>query len=165
MHNGFRHLRCTVRWLTPVTARHSRTAQRSLADQIMQENGADWTLWSRSHSRGAIAVASGNPPLTRLGVDIEYTDPKRPWRDIAGAYLPDFRRESNADAPMACCLWTFGEAYFKAFGTVPPADILTGVMRTAAPDDEPVRFGARRFWYSEALPDDFWLTLVWEEEI
>jgi phosphopantetheinyl transferase len=165
MHNGFRHLRYAVQWIEPVAARHPKPAQRAVAAEITRKIGPDWRLWSRSHSRGTVAVAAGNSPLTRLGVDVEYVDPKRPWRDIAAAYLPDFGSESLADASTLCRLWTFGEAHLKAFGSVPTADILTNVMRTAAPDDEPIRFGARRYWYSEALPDDFWLTLVWEEEI
>jgi phosphopantetheinyl transferase len=163
MHTGFRHLRYMVQWIEPPAARHSRADQRTVADQMIRKIGPDWRLWSRSHSRGTIAVAAGNAPLSRLGVDVEYTDPRRPWRDIATAYVPNLGQE--LDPSTACRAWTFGEAYFKAFGANPAADILTNVIRAPTPDDEPVAFGARRYWYSECLPDDFWLTLVWEEEI
>jgi phosphopantetheinyl transferase len=164
MHNGFRHLRYAVQWIEPITARHSKASQRAVADQMTRKIGPDWRLWSRSHSRGTVAVAAGNSPLTRLGIDVEYADPKRPWGDIAEAYLPGFSPVENLTPSRACRLWTFGEAHLKAFGSVPAPDILTNVMRASISDDEPVRFGPGRYWYSESLPDDFWLTLVWEEE-
>ena len=165
MHNGFRHLRYTVQWMQPITARHAKAAQRALAGQMTEKLGPDWRLWSRSHSRGTVAVAAGNPPLTRLGVDVEYADPRRAWREIAAAYMPEFRGDPGIDASTLCRLWTFGEAHLKAFGSVPDPDVLDRMMQTRPPEDEPVAFANRRYWYSEALPDSFWLTLVWEEEI
>jgi phosphopantetheinyl transferase len=165
MHNGFRHLRYMVQWIEPTTVRHPKASQRAVADQITRKAGPDWRLWSRSHSRGTIAVAAGNPPLTRLGIDVEYADPRRPWRDIAAAYLPDLGPDEDLDPQAVCRAWTFGEAHFKAFGSPPAPAILTNVIRAPEPGDEPVAFGARRYWYSERLPEDFWLTLVWEEEI
>ena len=165
MHSGFRHLRYTVQWIEPVTARHSRAAQRALADKMTAKMGPDWRLWSRSHSRGTVAIAAGNSPLTQLGVDVEYADPRRPWREIAAAYLPEFHSRLGVDISALCRLWTFGEAYLKAFGSVPEPDLLRRVLHAPLPEDEPVAFADRRYWYSEILPDDFWLTLVWEEEI
>jgi phosphopantetheinyl transferase len=165
MHNGFRHLRYAVQWIEPVVARHPKATQRAAADEIARKIGADWRLWSRSHSRGTVVAAAGNPPLTRLGVDVEYADPRRPWRNIAAIYLPEYRSESQIDVSTLCRLWTFGEAHFKAFGSVPDAELLRRIMQAPPPEDEPVMFGPRRYWYSEPLPDNFWLTLVWEEEI
>ena len=165
MHSGFRHLRYTVQWLHPVTARHPRAAQRAMADDLARKSGSDWGLWSRSHSRGTIAVAVGNPPLTRLGVDVEYADPNRPWREIAAAYLPEVHATLGADASTLCRLWTFGEAHLKAFGSTAQPEVLLRTIETLPSEDEPIAFAPRCYWYSEALPDDFWLTLVWEEEI
>ena len=167
MHQPFRHLRYMVRWLEPVSARHPRATQRALADHLRQrlEADGDWRLHSRSHSRGTVAVAGGNPPLTRLGVDVEYADPRRPWRDIASLWLPAFADTRGLGPPEFCRGWTFGEAHLKAFGAVPAPETLIAALRAPHSDDEPVRFGARRYWYSEPLPGDFWLTLVWEEEI
>jgi phosphopantetheinyl transferase len=165
MHNGFRHLRYAVQWMQPIAARHAKAAQRALADQMTDKIGPDWRLWSRSHSRGTVAVAAGNPPLTRLGVDVEYADPRRPWREIAATYLPEFQSEPGIDPSTLCRLWTFGEAHLKAFGSAPDADVLRSVMQSPPPEDEPVAFASRCYWYSEPLPDGFWLTLAWEEEI
>ncbi|MBI1359101.1 MAG: hypothetical protein GC155_02330 [Alphaproteobacteria bacterium] len=165
MHQEFRQLRYVVRWLTPPVARHPRAAQRALAADMRASLGAGWGLLSHSHSRGAVAVAAGNPPLTRLGVDLEYIDPKRPWRDIAAIYVPNGATAGEADASAVCRAWTFGEAYFKAFGAAPGPDILSRVFEAPPQDDEPACFASRRYWYSERLPDDFWLSLVWEEEI
>lgn len=154
-----------VHWVEPLTARHPRTVQRAAADALAGKAGPGWALRSRSHSRGTVAVAMGNAPLTRLGVDVEYADPRRPWRDIGAAWLPEVRDDPAIDAATVCRLWTFGEAYFKAFGSAPAPGLLRSVRRAPAPDDEPVAFAARRYWYSEALPESFWLTLVWEEEV
>ncbi len=121
MHQEFRHLRYTVRWMTPVAARHARSAQRTVAADMRANLGAGWQLTSHSHSRGTVAVAAGNPPLMRLGVDVEYIDPKRPWGEIAAVYLPDHAQAGEADPAALCRAWTFGEAWFKAFGSLPDA--------------------------------------------
>ncbi len=41
--------------------------------------------------------------------------------------------------------------------------MLLRVLEAPMQDDEPIALTARRYWYSEPLRDDFWLSLVWEE--
>jgi hypothetical protein len=163
MHAGFRHLRYGLKRLEPADRRHSRPAQRAAAMELEAALGPDWTLRSRSHSRGMVACAAGNPPLTRLGIDIELANPARPWREIAAIYLPD-AEAAALDTAAFCRLWTFGEAHFKAFGAVPSAELLTRCARLPPPDDEPIALSARRWWWSEPV-DTFWLSLVWEEAL
>ena len=151
MHGEFRHLRYAVRWLDPAARRHPKSAQRLTASAIHAALGPDWRLASHSHSRGTVAVCVANPPITCLGVDVEYADPARPWREIAALYLPS-AQTADLDASAFCRLWTFGEAHFKAFGQVPPAGLLLDYARAPLCTDEPVAFGSRRHWYTEALP-------------
>jgi phosphopantetheinyl transferase len=168
VHDGFRHLRFGVNWLEPRTARHAKASQRAHVAQLKQKLGSGWRLASHSHSRGTVAAAVANAPITRLGFDVEYADPARPWREIAAVYLP-VAADVDLGSSGFCRLWTFGEAYFKAFGEPPDGQLLLRVARIPdiAPDenDEPTAFAARRYFYSERLCDDFWLTLVWEEAI
>jgi hypothetical protein len=164
MHGEFRQLRYGLKRLEPATARHARVAQRAAADQLAAKMGTGWQLMSRSHSRGLAAVAVANAPLVRLGIDIEYADPTRPWRDIAEVYLPGAAAARLGPADV-CRLWTFGEAYFKAFGENPDADQLLKIARTPLDDDEPFAFRSRRWWWSEDAGDGFVLSLVWEEAL
>jgi hypothetical protein len=105
-----------------------------------------------------------NPPLARLGIDVEYADPGRPWRDIAAFYLPG-AVAAGFGPGEACRLWTFGEAHFKAFGQAPSADLLVRIAGTSLADDEPVSFQSRRWWWSEEVGEGFVLSLVWEEAL
>lgn len=164
MHSEFRHLRFGLKRLDPVGARHSRMAQRAAAGELEDKLGADWRLGSRSHARGVIAVAVANPPVARLGIDVELADPRRPWREIASVYLAE-AETAGLGTEDFCRLWTFGEAYFKAFGEVPSAGLLVKVARAPLPDDEPFGFASRRWWWSEAVGDGFMLSLVWEEAL
>ncbi len=162
VHDWFRHLRYHVRWLEPATHRHSRGSQRQAVDAMEAQLDGQWALKSRSHSRGTIAVAAANHPITRIGIDVEYADPARPWREIAAIFMPATAHTSS-DTGQLCRVWTFGEAYRKAFGEVPSPDLLQRIAAMPPPDDEPIAISARRFWYSEPLRDGFWLSLVWEE--
>ena len=143
MHGAFRQLRYGLKRLEPATFRHARAAQRVATDEIAAKLGSGWSLTSRSHSRGLVAVAVGNPPLLRLGIDIEYADPGRPWRDITALYMPG--AAPGGLGPMeGCRLWTFGEAYFKAFAQTPAADLLLRAARAPVHEDEPIAFQSRR---------------------
>jgi hypothetical protein len=164
MHGEFRQLRYGLKRLAPVTARHPRADQRNAASELGAKLGTGWALTSRSHSRGLAAVAVGNAPLLRLGIDVEYAGPERPWRDIAEAYLP--KDTAAALGPVeACRLWTFGEAHFKAFSAIPSADLLMRIAQAPLDDDEPLAFQSRRWWWSEDAGDGFVLSLVWEEAL
>lgn len=164
MQDWFRHLRYGVRWIEPVSRRHSLAEQRREAAELGEKLGSGWALTSRSHSRGTIAVAVGNPPIVRLGIDVEFADPRRPWGDILGRFMdPELARTLDPDT--CCRLWTFGEAHFKAFGSNPDAALLARVAAADPSPDEPTYVSARRCWFSERLRGDFWLTLVWEEAL
>jgi hypothetical protein len=164
MHDWFRHLRYHVRWLEPATLRHSGALQRQTATAMEAALDGSWALTSRSHSRGTIAVAAANSPITRLGVDVEYADPARPWRDIVAVFM-SATAHIPEDASSLCRVWTFGEAYRKAFDEIPAPELLARIAATPPPDDEPIAISARRYWYSEPLRDNFWLSLVWEEAL
>lgn len=162
MHGEFRQLRYGLKRLEPVTGRHPRTFQRAAAVALEHTLGTGWRLASRSHSRGLTAVAVANAPLVRLGIDVEYADPGRPWREIAEFYLPG-AETAHLGPTEACRLWTFGEAYFKAFGLAPSADLLLQIAQAPLDEDEPFTFRSRHWWWSEDAGDGFVLSLVWEE--
>lgn len=153
-----RDIHVDIRRLAPVTARHRREHQRSVAREIRQ--AAAESILSHSHSRGIIAVASASPPVAKLGVDVEYIDSSRPWREIAAIYMPAAAGTSLDDSDF-CQLWTFGEAHFKAFGETPSPGLLVQIARLPMSGDA-VEFQPRRHWRSEKLEEGFWLSVVWE---
>lgn len=140
-------------------ARHKREDQRRIAWEIRQAAPAGSVL-SHTHSRGVIAVASAAAPVMKLGVDAEYIDPARPWREIAAVFMPA-AAGAALDAGDFCRLWTFGEAHFKAFGETPSPDLLVDVARLGDSDDTR-EFHPHRFWRNERLAEGFWLSVVWE---
>ncbi|MDP3735780.1 MAG: hypothetical protein Q8R02_00230 [Hyphomonadaceae bacterium] len=148
--------------LAPVTTRHRREDQRRVAREIRQAAPAG-SILSHSHSRGIIAVASASLPVVKLGIDVEFIDPARPWREIAAVFMPAAAGTSLGDSDF-CRLWTFGEAHFKAFGETPSPDMLVEVARLPI-DDEAREFQPRRFWRSEKLAEGFWLSVVWERGV
>ncbi|MDB5470433.1 MAG: hypothetical protein JWR84_1993 [Caulobacter sp.] len=114
-------------------------------------------LFSRSHGRGLIAAAVAAPPVTRLGIDVEWIDPRRRMAEIAQHYL---------GAPEAITPeqffrgWTFGEAWFKAFGHDPDPDLIRIAGGNTSADPIPV--GAA--WLLQTLPEPgFVLSLVWAD--
>lgn len=135
--------------------RPSRALESAAARALQAELDPAASLFSRSHGRGLIAAAVAAPPVTRLGIDIEWIDPRRRMAQIAEHYL---------GAPEAVTPeqffrgWTFGEAWFKAFGHDPPPDLIriAGGNLSA----EPVRVGEA--WLLQTLPEPgFVLSLVW----
>ncbi|HYE47256.1 MAG TPA: hypothetical protein VEA44_15945 [Caulobacter sp.] len=112
-------------------------------------------LFSRSHGRGLVAAAVAHPPVARLGVDIEWVDPRRRMADIAEHYLGE---TVDLTPEQFFRGWTFGEAWFKAFGADPAPDLIriAGANRSEAP----VAVGDA--WLLQALPQPgFVLSLVW----
>jgi hypothetical protein len=81
---------------------------------------------SRSHSRGAIAIATGTLEGLFLGIDIEFMA-DRPFDAIMSVYLGP-APASVTPADFYRC-WTFGEAYFKAFQRRPSRSAIMQVLR------------------------------------
>ena len=131
-------------------------ALESAATRTLQaELDPDATLFSRSHGRGLIAAAVAGPPITRLGIDVEWIDPRRRMAAITEHYLGSAEAVSPEQFYRG---WTFGEAWFKAFGQDPePALIRIAGGNVSA---EPVAVGEA--WLLQSLPEPgFVMSLVW----
>lgn len=107
---------------------------------------------SKSHSRDLVAVAVAS--TGRVGVDVEFRTPKRAITRIA----------EHLDAPVAEAaagyrVFTFWEAYFKAFGAWPEKALLRAVA--ASPD--PVQRHAGVGLLHQIVEQDFAFTLVWDQ--
>ena len=135
--------------------RPPKALESAAARALQAELDPAATVFSRSHGRGLIAAAVAGPPVTRLGIDVEWIDPRRRMAQIAEHYLG----AAEAVTPEQFFRgWTFGEAWFKAFGRDPePALIRIAGGNTSA---EPVAVGDA--WLLQALPEPgFVLSLVW----
>jgi hypothetical protein len=131
-------------------------AARALQAEL--ESGEPAPLASRSHGRGLVAAAIARPPVTCLGVDVEWIDPRRRMDDIAGHYLGE--TVSGVDAETFFRGWTFGEAWFKAFGRDPSPDLIraAGTNRSAEP------LFLTGAWLVQSLPEPgFVMSLVWRD--
>lgn len=130
----------------------SEAANRLLAD-LRREGGQPDGASSKAHARTAIAVAV--TPTGRIGIDIEYRAPDRPIRDIARLLM----NETPADDAAAYRVFTFHEAWFKAFGEMAGAERLRAV---AGLDARLHRMADGVNVLHEAINADFVLTLVWD---
>jgi hypothetical protein len=142
-------------------ARLRREVQSAAAEDLVSRIGSGVTVTARSksHSRTMIAVAVGDAPGLRLGIDVEWKKPDRPFEAIAGLYLDVAGASIGADAFYRA--WTFGEAYFKAFQKDPGPSALRQILARSSAD--PVRLGADGPWvYQRPLGDDYQMTLVWQ---
>lgn len=116
---------------------------------------------SLSHSRRVACATIAHH--SRVGIDVEYICPRR---DIHGIFESFFGPMVKPVSPAAFYrAWTFGEAYFKAFGRLPDTENFARVVEHHA--DE----GAYRVEFPESAAfgvlhskpfDDFALTIVWE---
>lgn len=151
-------LRYATRRLAGITPgqRPGKALESAAARALQAELDPAATIFSRSHGRGLVAAAVAGPPVTRLGVDIEWIDPGRRMAEIAEHFL---------GAPAAGLTpeqffrgWTFGEAWFKAFGADPSPDLIRIAGANQSP--EPVAVGEA--WLLQTLPEPgFVLSLVW----
>lgn len=139
-------------------------ARRLLADlsaRVLAQKPETERHSSLSHSRSVVAAAIACQG--RVGIDIEYMCPRRDIHAILGMFLGPV---DNTVAPAALYkAWTFGEAYFKAFGELPDAESLARAVEHHADNglyhvDRP-DCPAIGIFHSEPL-DNFALTLVWE---
>ena len=116
---------------------------------------------SLSHSRGVAAAAIAHHG--RVGIDVEYMCPRRDMHAMLEAFLGPMHKRM----PPAVCyrVWTFGEAYFKAFGSLPGGKILGHVI-DRPPDDglyQLVRPVGAAVGVLHSQPfNEFALTVVWD---
>lgn len=141
----------------PRDARVPRQIQSEAAAALLAEmrsgTGLSGSPSSKAHSRSGIAVAAA--PEGRIGIDIECRLPDRPIRNIARLLM----NETPADDDAAWRVFTFHEAYFKAFGDMAGPERLRAVAATAAPT---YRTAEGLNVLHETIDGDFALTLVWD---
>jgi phosphopantetheinyl transferase len=103
-------------------------AAAALLNALRRETGVAEGPSSKSHSRAVVAAALGEH--RRIGIDVEYCDARR---DLAGLS----RYLLGADAAALSLsefyrLWTFHEAYFKAFGAASDVTLRRAVLEAGA---------------------------------
>jgi hypothetical protein len=117
-----------------VTNRVPHRKQSTAATKLLgtlEASEARVTARSRSHSRAAIAAATGNSEGLLLGIDIEFMA-SRPFDAIMAMYLGTVPASSTSEDFYRC--WTFGEAYFKAFQHRPSRSALMQVVHQRQDD-------------------------------
>lgn len=143
--------------LAPAVApglRLPRPMQSAAAEALLtrlRALGADAAATSKSHSRALAAAAIGPG---RIGIDVEYHDPRRDTGKI-GRFLTD---APVADAAATYRAVTFWEAYFKAVGEWPERAVIRRAAASAAMFEAP---GGLMAFFDRPTPD-FTLCLVWQ---
>lgn len=133
----------------------SQTASALLALLLPGETSA----CSKSHSRALVAAAAGGAPSLKLGIDIEWRSPRRPFTAIMQSLAP------SISGPLDCASfyrgWTFLEAYYKAFQELPISfDIETILSAKAEQAPQSISNGA---WVMhQSVSEAFELCLVWK---
>lgn len=107
---------------------------------------------SKAHARALMAAAVS--PSGQVGVDVEFFAPGRPIQAIAHWLMAAAARDDLA----AYRVFTFSEAYFKAFGDWPARELLRDVAEATAPQ---YVVGDAVQVLHEPIGQDFLLTLVW----
>lgn len=137
-------------------ARLARALQSAAANDLLQalraRTGVPAGSASKAHARGLIAAAVS--PEGVVGIDAEFFAPGRPIQAIARWLMAASARDDLA----AYRVFTFREAYFKAFSNWPPRGLLRDVSERAA--SEYALDGDIRVLH-ELVSADFLLTLVW----
>ncbi len=144
--------------------RQSENARRLLAD-ISASAPEPWPEMgehrSISHSRGVVAAAIAHG--ARVGIDVEYMCPKRNTGAILEVFLGPMDKPVSRVAFYRA--WTFGEAYFKAFGRLPGAESLARIVEHHV-DDGLYRIERRENAAVGVLHSkpfqNFSLSIVWE---
>jgi hypothetical protein len=124
----------------------------NLLAALRQRTGVAAGPSSKSHSRDLVAVALAE--AGRVGVDIEFRTPQRPIEKIA-AHLG----APVTEAAAGYRVFTFWEAYFKAFGAWPEKALLRAVAGSA----EPLQEAGGMAMLHQVVERDFAFTLVWDQ--
>lgn len=142
-----------------VSRRLCRNQQRALADIAERHLAPLQGRTTRSHSRGLGAAARAclaGP--SQLGIDLEYLDPTRNWPSILHKIAGDI---PDAHPARACSIWTLAEAWYKAFGHWPAADVLNAAARLRSEAQGVSELAPSTFWYAQNLAPGFQLSIVW----
>ena len=143
--------------------RVSRAEQSAAAQRLLDRlegNASPTIVWSKSHSRAGIAVAVGNADGISLGIDLEWVSADRSYRAIARDLLGD--DSGDISAADFYRLWTFYEAFFKAFQRTPRRELLREIVtHTAEPSAFRLSDGTRVL--QRSTPPGFQLSLVWSD--
>ena len=157
----------------PLGARVPRRRQKEAVRYLLAEVSARAPVGcssvteyqSMSHSRRIVAAAIGRGG--RVGIDVELMCPRRNTGAILEVFLAPMDNPVSLSAFYR--VWTFGEAYFKAFGRLPGSEALSQVIDVHAGDgtsDGAYRVDCRKNGAAGVLHsvpfDDFALTIVWE---
>jgi hypothetical protein len=138
------------------SARVARSLQSAAAEALLQELRAQTGIAAHSSKAHSRALAAAAVARARVGIDVEYRAPERRIEEI-GAYLMG---TPPRDASAAYRVFTFREAYFKAFGEWPDL----ALMHRAADAAEPGDWACGRVNVRHVpIGEDFNLTLVWSE--
>jgi len=115
---------------------------------------------SISHSRSVVAAAISNN--ARIGIDVEYMCPRRDTAAILELFLGSTAGPVSLQGFYRA--WTFGEAYFKAFGSLPGKETLADIIEHHDRDStyrlRGREIGAIGVLHSE-MNGEFSLTIVW----
>lgn len=141
--------------MSELAKRQPLALQRRVAEQL--EDGADG-VQSRSHSRGVV-VSAGGTGVDELGIDVEYADADRPWRDILG-YL-GAAPPQDLKVETACRAWTVWEAAYKAMGRFPDPASLPFESSAQSVPQSPVQLEPGVWRQSHQVMPGFEASIVW----
>lgn len=132
-------------------------AARRLASRL-DRGVVEGAVTSLAHSRNGVAAAVGWGQQLRLGIDIEWTQAARDTRALAEFLVPSVG--TTVDPAGFYRLWTFAEAYFKAFQHWPP-DWQLSAMAAKTTTEPALKLGERTNVLQLHEPCGFQLCLVW----
>jgi hypothetical protein len=147
----------------PARERPSRRMQSAAAQNLLCTLGSGFAsvVHSKSHSYAMVAAAAGDAPELLLGIDIEWRKPNRPFAELAG-FFADIGAEKLGMAEFYR-LWTFGEAYFKAFQRLPTSSQLQEV-RSFDRGAQDMRLSDGTCLFQCLIEGDYALSLVWRSK-
>lgn len=140
-------------------ALQSQEAAR-LADALRRRAGPVAQI-SKSHSRAMVAAACAAPPVTALGIDLEWMAPNRPFAAILRTFWPT--APDHVECHAFYRVWTFLEAYYKAHQRWPEPDDINDVLTAPLSDLIRTTPGGSRILQKRA-DDNFQMTVLWQAD-
>lgn len=140
-------------------ARNIQSQAATALAEALSQTTTNPALISKSHSRTLVAAAVGNAGVLALGIDAEWMAPNRPFSSIIRSFAPSL--PSAIEAGTFYRLWTFLEAFYKAFQRWPEEDDIIQVFdRPNCGDAWQTARGTQLLQHQRA--DAFTLTIVWK---